>query len=90
MRSPGKRAVMRRVSLGVLLMGLLLLWPATAGAAEIWTPADKHGFGTAHDLRSKVWFTLGDTRMDEVYWPDAGAPVERPRVVACRYAVVCP
>jgi glucoamylase len=21
---------------------------------------------------------------------DAGAPVERPRVVACRYAVVCP
>src|SRR5680860_1664445 len=66
-----------RLSLAVLLTGLLALAPSAAAAAERWTAADKRGFGTAHDTRSKVWVTLGDTRMDEVYWPDAGTPAAR-------------
>jgi glucoamylase len=67
---------MRRVmGLAVLVLGLLLAAPA--GAAETWTAADKKGFGTAYDTRSKVWFTLGDTRLEEVYWPDAGTPAVR-------------
>jgi glucoamylase len=64
-----------RTGLAVLVLGLLLAAPA--GAAETWTAADKKGFGTAYDTRSKVWFTLGDTRLDEVYWPDAGTPAVR-------------
>jgi glucoamylase len=66
-----------RLSLAVLVAGLLLLLPSLATAQERWTAADKRGFGTAHDTRSKVWFTLGDTRMDEVYWPDIGSPAVR-------------
>ena len=46
------------LSLAVLLSALFAL-TAAAEAAETWEPADKQAFGTAHDLRSKVWFTLG-------------------------------
>ena len=78
-RASGKAArVMLRVplSLAVLLSALLAL-PAAAAAAETWTAADKQGFGTAHDTRSKVWFTLGRTGMDEVYWPRIDRPAVR-------------
>lgn len=47
------------------------------GAAPNWTPADKHGFGTAHDPRSKVWFTLRAHSLSEVYYPDLGTPAVR-------------
>ena len=64
------------LSLAVLLSALLTLTTAAA-AAETWEPADKQAFGTAHDLRSKVWFTLGRTGMDEVYWPRIDRPAVR-------------
>ena len=32
--------------------------PGAPGAIHVWAPADKHGFGTAHQLASKAWFTL--------------------------------
>jgi glucoamylase len=54
--------------------------PAAAGApgaAPNWTPSDKHGFGTAHDQRSKVWFTLRSHELSEVYYPDLGTPAIR-------------
>ncbi len=64
------------LSLAVLLSALLAL-TAAAEAAETWEPADKQGFGTAHDVRSKVWFTLGATGMGEVYWPRIDRPAVR-------------
>ena len=64
------------LSLAVLLSALLTLTTAAA-AAETWEPADKQAFGTAHDLRSKVWFTLGSTGMDEAYWPRIDRPAVR-------------
>jgi len=64
------------LSLAVLLSALLTL-TAVAEAAETWEPADKQGFGTAHDVRSKVWFTLGSTGMGEVYWPRIDRPAVR-------------
>jgi glucoamylase len=66
-----------RTPLAVLFTGLLALGSAPAVAAEHWTAADKRGFGTAHDTRSKVWFTLGDTGMEEVYWPRIDRPAVR-------------
>ena len=64
----------------------LLLFPGAAAAATapgapgqraLWTEADKDGFGTAQDARSKVWHTLDDGRLTEVYYPDLGTPAVR-------------
>ena len=48
--------------------------PGAPGASADWTPADKHGFGTARELRSNVWFTLGQAELSEVYYADLGTP----------------
>ena len=48
-----------------------------ARAKAIWTPADKHGFGTATATRSKVWYTLAGGELTEVYYPDLGTPALR-------------
>jgi glucoamylase len=70
-----------------LLVALILMaLPATAaaepapggpGAKAVWTEADKDGFGTSHTLASKVWHTLDDGRLTEVYYPDLGTPAVR-------------
>jgi glucoamylase len=74
----------RRVHLLVVLIVMAL--PATAaaepapggpGAKAVWTEADKDGFGTSHTLASKVWHTLDDGRLTEVYYPDLGTPAVR-------------
>jgi glucoamylase len=39
-----------------------------------WMSAAKQGFGTANSLRSKVWFTLADGVMTEVYYPTLDVP----------------
>ncbi len=65
---------------------LVLLSPATALAAtapgapgqkESWNEADKDGFGTAATKRSKVWHTLDDGALTEVFYPDLGTPAVR-------------
>ena len=48
--------------------------PGAPGARHTWAPADKHGFGTATELRSEVWFTLRAAGLSEVYYPDLGTP----------------
>jgi glucoamylase len=48
--------------------------PGGPGAAAIWTPADKDGFGTASTVASKVWYTLSDSQLTEVYYPNLGTP----------------
>ena len=76
-----------RTPLTLIALALLLLLfatpafaaPAPGGPGEkaIWTEADKDGFGTSHTLASKVWHTLDDGRMTEVYYPDLSTPAVR-------------
>lgn len=51
--------------------------PGGPGAEAVYTAADKQAFGTAHDTRSPVWFTLGRTGLTEVYYPDLSTPATR-------------
>jgi glucoamylase len=51
--------------------------PGAPGANAIWTPADKSGFGTSTTTTSKVWHTLSDGKLTEVYYPDLGTPSVR-------------
>ncbi len=76
---------MRGAPLYVVLC-LSLLFPGAAAAAfapgapgekALWTEADKDGFGTAHGTRSKVWHTLDDGELTEVYYPDIDTPAYR-------------
>jgi glucoamylase len=48
--------------------------PGAPGAKHAWAPADKHGFGTARQARSNVWFTLRDAELTEAYYPDLSTP----------------
>jgi glucoamylase len=69
--------VLSRLSLLVaLLLFVLISAPAFAapGAKSTWAPADKHGFGTAHQVQSNVWFTLRQASLSEVYYPDLDTP----------------
>jgi glucoamylase len=51
--------------------------PGAPGDDAHWTPADKAGFGTAATTRSKVWHTLENGELSEVYYPDLGTPAVR-------------
>lgn len=46
--------------------------PGAPGDPASWTEADKDGFATAESLSSRVWLTLDDGRLTEVYYPDLG------------------
>jgi len=39
-----------------------------------WPTAAKNGFGTSTTLASKVWFTLADGVMTEVFYPTLDVP----------------
>lgn len=43
--------------------------PGAPGAKPTWTNGNKQGVGTAASTQSKVWFTLGDGVLTEVYYP---------------------
>src|SRR3954449_3114703 len=60
---------MRLLALTVLAFAFL-----TSSALASWAPADKHGFGTARQLQSPVWFTLRQASLSEVYYPDLDTP----------------
>ena len=47
------------------------------GAIHTWAPADKHGFGTSHQLASKAYFTLRQSSLSEIYFPDLSTPTFR-------------
>src|SRR5215218_4314311 len=51
--------------------------PGAPGDSAVWTPADKDGFGTSTTTDSKVWYTLDDGELTEVYYPDLGTPSVR-------------
>ncbi len=62
-----------------------LATPATAapggpGQSPTWAPANKDGYGTAKTAKaadSKVWYTLQNGTLSEVYYPDLGTPSVR-------------
>lgn len=51
--------------------------PGAPGAEAVFTQADKDGFGTSTTESSKVWYTLDDGRLTEVYYPDLSTPSVR-------------
>src|SRR5215218_9375420 len=51
--------------------------PGAPGEKAVWTEADKDGFGTSTTTASKVWYTLDDGELTEVYYPDLGTPSVR-------------
>jgi glucoamylase len=51
--------------------------PGAPGGPAVWTPADKDGFGTSKTTTSKVWYTLNNGEMTELYYPDLGTPSVR-------------
>jgi len=59
------------------LLIVFLVFPAAASAAPNWTEADKDGYGTSTTTASKVWHTLDDGRLTEVFYPDLGTPSVR-------------
>jgi len=80
--------MLRVVRPAALALGLLLATAAPAlgasgtapgapGDAPNWAPANKDGFGTATAQESKVWHTLSNGEMTEVYYPDLGTPSVR-------------
>lgn len=56
------------------------------GADAHWPTAAKVGFGTAYDLRSKVWFTLADGMLTEVFYPT----LDKPNVQSFQLLIVTP
>jgi glucoamylase len=44
--------------------------PGASGKDAQWATAGKQGVGTANNSKSKVWFTLAQGVMTEVYYPD--------------------
>jgi glucoamylase len=83
------RRPMARVTVVTLLAGTVsVATPAAAdavaaapgypGAAATWSRGDKDGFGTAIGaLSSKVWYTLNDGTLSEVYHPRIDTPASR-------------
>lgn len=80
-----------------LLLVAVLLWPSAAvfqsspddapgrpGVKATWTSGGKLGVGTAVSRRSRVWFTLGETGLTEVYYPT----VDMPNVRALDFIIV--
>jgi hypothetical protein len=51
--------------------------PGGPGANAVWTDADKDGYGTSRTTASRVWHTLDDGALTEVYYPDLGTPSVR-------------
>src|SRR6185436_5270316 len=64
---------------------LLILLGCQVAMAQVgpWATAAKNGFGTANTLASKVWFTLADGVMTEVFYPT----VDRPGVQRLQFQV---
>jgi glucoamylase len=51
--------------------------PGAPGKASTWAAGDKDGFGTSRTLRSKVWYTLNDGALTEIFFPRIDTPATR-------------
>ena len=43
--------------------------PVSPGAAQVWASARKMGVGTSYGQQSKLWFSLAEGIISEVYGP---------------------
>ena len=72
---------MIRIVLSILLgYGVVM----AQGNDAHWATAAKNGFGTSNTLASKVWFTLADGVMTEVFYPT----IDMPSVKTLQFQVV--
>jgi len=60
--------------LTLLAQGPNKVAPGAPGADAHWLSAAKNGFGTSNTTSSKVWFTLTDGVLSEVYYPTLDVP----------------
>jgi glucoamylase len=51
--------------------------PGAPGVAASWSPGDKDGFGTARRTTSRVWYTLNNGALSEVFSPRIDTPGSR-------------
>ena len=51
--------------------------PGAPGGKADWARADKQGFGTSTTRASRVWFTLREAELTEVFYPDLSHPSAR-------------
>lgn len=59
-----------------IVFGILLSCHAAMaqGGDAFWATAAKNGFGTSNTIASKVWFTLANGEMTEVFYPTVDTP----------------
>jgi glucoamylase len=62
---------------GVSAQGAPGTAPGAPGEKHTWATGDKDGFGTSTTTASKVWYTLGDGALTEVYYPRIDTPSTR-------------
>src|SRR6185369_10885332 len=69
-----------------IVLLILFGWHAAfaQGKDAPWATAAKNGFGTSNTLASKVWFTLADGVMTEVFYPT----IDMPNVQTLQFQVV--
>ena len=69
-------------------MALLILLGCQVAMAQVgpWPTAAKNGFGTSNTLASKVWFTLADGVMTEVFYPT----VDKPSMQSFQFLIIIP
>ena len=60
--------------------------PGGPGAATGWGPGRKQGFGTSPGRQSRVWFTIADGNLSDVFFP----AVDRPALLGLRFLVAAP
>src|SRR5919205_575578 len=66
---------MTRILLRILLVMVIACHSSMAqGTDAHWPTAAKNGFGTSTTLTSKVWFTLANGVMTEVFYPTLDVP----------------
>ena len=53
------------------------------GIEPRWTRSDKDGVGTAYSALSRVWFTVSDGILNEVYYPT----IDRPQIRDLQYLI---
>ena len=66
----------------IILLGFTRIM--AQGGDAYWPTAAKNGFGTSNTLASKVWFTLADGGMTEVFYPT----IDTPNVQSLQFLII--
>lgn len=73
----GSKVLRSSAVVAAVAVASLLALVVTGLAGAVWTHADKDGFGTSTTPGSKVWYTLNNGALTEVYYPDLDTPSVR-------------